>query len=459
MNKRHRHNKGRRSNNAPRPLDTTPFMLTIDNLSHDGRGVGRQDGKAIFVTGALPGEIVEVERTQQHAKFDEAKVREWQQESSERVDAPCPHYQQCGGCELQHLSPESQLRFKEEQVLSQLRRIGRCVPEQVEAPLHASSSHYRRSARIGINQRSNGEVVLGFRRPQSNKLTNIDRCYVLDEALNDFLEAFRPLLEQNEKARNLTHIQLSWLGEQGIAILRVVKAVSDDWLHACHELCAQHQLTLYLDEGQGPAPYQGAASDLGYSLSQGINIAISPGDFFQVNADINQAMIDTALEWLAIDKDDHLLDLFCGAGNFSLPLAQQAAQVTGIEGVSAMVNAAKANAANNQLKNCAFFHADLTDDLRQQTWYKQPFSKILLDPPRTGAAKVVENIGQYGASHILYVSCNPAALARDTEALQAQGYSLAKFCIANMFPHTAHIESLALFVKSKNKKKVKSAQL
>jgi len=437
---------------APRrqaaPVPSEPIELTIQGMSHDGRGVAHYNGKTVFVSGALPGEEVHALIEKQHRRFDEARCSELITHSEHRAQPVCKHYEQCGGCDLQHLNAPQQIIEKQGIVLNQLSRLGKVAPEQIDTPLTSPSEHYRRSARLGINQRQrDDEVLVGFRRRGSNKILSIDECPVLEERLNQVIPMLRSSFEDAGNIRDITHAEISLGDNDGSITLRVKKRPHSELLDTLTKQAATLNLQLYLDTGEETHPAETAA-DLYYDLDDHkLRLHFLPGDFLQVNRHVNAAMINRALEWLTPSKEDRILDLFSGIGNFTLPLARYAGHVVGVEGIDAMVHRATSNATDNQLDNCEFYRANLSDDLRHHPWFRQGFDKILLDPPRTGALEAIQQLGHYNAKQILYVSCNPAALARDAEALVEQGYQFKRFCVMDMFPHTSHVESLALFEK------------
>lgn len=442
----HRHTA--RRNKPAQPANTTPVELTIEGLSHEGRGIARHEGKTIFVSGALSGETVEARITKHHKRFAEAECTQVIQASPFRSEPVCPHYGVCGGCDLQHLEHAQQIEEKQAIVLDQLQRLGKVQPEQIESPLRSQPENYRRAARLGINQlQRDGSVVIGFRRRGSNKLTSIDHCPVLNEKLNQVISLLNEGLQDVENVRNITHAEVVMGDDEGALTLRTKKRLPDELISTLTAAVEDIQLKLYLDDGKQAQPAAEPAQ-LNYALSDhDISLNFEPGDFLQVNAAVNTQMIQRAIDWLELQKDDRVLDLFSGIGNFTLPMARYAGEVVGVEGSDTMVNRATTNAKYNQLENTNFYKGDLSSDLRHHHWYNQGFNKILLDPPRTGALEAIKQLQHYNADRILYVSCNPAALARDAAELVSQGYRFTRFCVMDMFPHTSHVESLALFEK------------
>lgn len=450
-----RYKSRNKSHKQPKPqnqsLPTEPVEIKIESLSHDGRGVGRYDGKATFVSNALPGETVLALLNQAKSKFNEAVTTEIIDSSENRISPSCPHYEQCGGCDLQHLNPESQIALKQSQVLEQLQRIGQSTPEEILPPLRSAVTHYRRSARIGVNQLSDGEPIVGFRRRHSNLLCQIDNCEVLDARLENIFSTVRNKLQDSGDVKPITHIEID-LGDSGIAgnegfmNVRLKKNISDEQKSIFQAIAEQYKLTLgFIGNEVEPAP---PATDIGYQLGPD-TLYFRSGDFIQVNAGINHQMVNLANELLEIKPGDRVLDLFCGLGNFSIPMARNGAQVTGIEGNSSMVQQAQLNAEHNKIEGCEFHCGNLAKELNGLHWYRKGYNKILLDPPRAGAATIIPQLTALTPEKVLYISCNPGALARDSRSFKEQGYTLKQFLVMDMFPQTHHLESMALFVKGK----------
>ncbi|WP_051298404.1 23S rRNA (uracil(1939)-C(5))-methyltransferase RlmD [Marinobacterium litorale] len=428
-----------------------PVQLDINNLSGEGRGVGRSEGKTVFVEGALPGERVDAEIIRRHKRFDEARLIHLLAPSSERQSPPCQYYGRCGGCQLQHLESDAQIRYKQAQVLEQLQRFAGIQPQSIEPALHGDSLSYRRTARIGINQRGDGEVIIGFRQSGTHRLQDIESCPVLLTPINQLIGRLRQVLSDCGKIKHLTHAEVSWGDDSGILCLRITRRLMPDLQQSLLALTAELGFQLVIEDNDGhyhlldPNPHTPT-----YTLkAQTIELEFEAGDFLQVNPAMNAAMVERAVEWLSPSPSDRVLDLFCGLGNFTLPLARHAASVIGVEGSETMVNRARSNAARNGITNVELFRSDLSADIRETGWYHQGqregFDLILLDPPRTGAAEAIDHLVHYQARRILYIACDPGALVRDAKALQSAGYHLTRFCIVDMFPHTAHVESMALF--------------
>ncbi|PIE24274.1 MAG: 23S rRNA (uracil(1939)-C(5))-methyltransferase RlmD [Neptuniibacter caesariensis] len=436
---------------APRKAKQTallPEEISITGLSHEARGVAKHNGKTLFIAGALPGERVKFEIKKQHRRFDEADCTDVIEASPDRAEPICEHYADCGGCDLQHLKHEKQIESKQRQVLDQLARLGKFQPTEILPPLTSKDRNYRRSCRLGINQLiRDGRPIVGFRRKSSHKLLQIDNCPVLAEPLNNILRALPSVLATENNFKEITHAELSYGDTEGAMTLRVKKTPAPQLTAKLQQLAETNGFRLYFDNGQQITAYAGEAKLTYQHAKTGSTLGFQPGDFIQVNAAVNDAIVDRALDWLDPKHADRILDLFSGIGNFTLPIATLAGSVVGVEGVDEMVHRAGENARTANLNNCEFYRADLSQDLRALPWYKQGFNKALLDPPRTGALEVIKQLKQHNIQSLLYVSCNPAALARDGAELVKQGYSASKFCVADMFPHTSHVESLILFQK------------
>lgn len=429
---------------------TLPEQIEITGLSIEGRGTARIDGKLIFVSGALPNETVSAKLVKSGKRFDEAEVNEIFLASKDRVAPLCKHYQSCGGCDLQHIDSAKAVELKQEQILSILEHQANITPIAVDVPiLSTQTSGYRRSARVGINQRETGELLIGFRRSASNKLVNIDHCPVLTERMNEFLSALRETLEPFDKLKMLTHLELVD-GDSGLnAEIRSIKGLSQELSLALTELAKSTQTNLRLALDSQTIELN-RCFEPSYQLKmQSLNLEFDSTDFLQVNADINQQMINRALDWLKPTTTDQVLDLFSGLGNFSLPLAQLSARVTAIEGSNKMVERSLQNAERNGISNIEAYRADLSQITPSVHWLNRSYDLIVLDPPRTGAAAIIPALEQQKPRAILYVACDPMSLVRDAQTLVAQGYKLSRLAVADMFPQTHHIETLALFEANK----------
>ncbi len=451
--------------NAPRKRETQGQSridmrlgeFTIDRLSHDGRGIASQEGKTLFIEGALAGERVTARQLAEHPRFIEARMDQLLEASPERVDPPCAHFSLCGGCQLQHMSPGHQLQMKQQALLDQVERWAGLTPAKVLAPVTSASQGYRSRARLGVWYESDGSITLGFRQKGSNQLTPINNCLVLAPALNQLLSPLHAWLTGLKAAKAITHIELIRSEHTCAAIFRHTKSLAVADLEGLVKLAEAHQLQVWLEpsDKQGLRNLAGELVDprLSYTLDNCGELSFHPQDFTQVNPEVNRRMVQQALELLQLSASDRVVDFFCGMGNFTLPMARLCQQVTGVEGVEAMVERGRANAQQLGINNIEFFKTDLSGLTHPQVRQLcRQADAILLDPPRDGAKGLVEEIknlganGQLSATRIVYVSCNPATLARDAKLLAEAGFKLAALGVLDMFPHTSHLESMALFL-------------
>jgi len=445
----------KRRNRRGKPLPTESVSIQIDSLSHEGRGVGRIEGKTVFVDAALPGETVEMKYTFQRGKFDEGRCISVENPNQDRVKPPCPHYGVCGGCSMQHLSNDAQITHKQSILKEQLEHFASTQPKEWLAPLQGDLLAYRKKARLGVRYVIKKErTLIGFREKYSNYLADIEECPVLVKSVSDLLHPMSRLIEQMDSRLFIPQIEVACGDEVVCLIVRHLQPISAKDHTAWVEFAKQNNLIIYL-QPKGPKtvhriwPVEDDEAQLSFSLPDyDLEMLMEPLDFTQVNASINQRMILLALDLLEVDSDDNVLDLFCGLGNFTLPLARKANQVVGVEGVQDMVDRGRLNAKHNQLDNVEFFQADLAADLTNAIWLDRDYNKVLIDPARSGALEVIPNIVKINPEKIVYVSCNPATLARDTGELVKSGYKLIKAGVMDMFPHTTHVESIALFEKS-----------
>jgi len=427
-------------------------LAHIESLSHDGRGVAHVNGKALFIEGALPGEQVLFTYIKQRKRYDEAKVEKIIKPSPDRVEPRCAHFNICGGCSLQHLSPTAQIAAKQQVLLDSLKHIGGVEPKTVLAPLTGPSWGYRRRARLGVKfVIKKDKLLIGFREKRSSLLADIGRCEVLHPPVGGLLPALRELIAGLEAYNCIPQIEVAAGDEATALVFRNLAELGNTDLVKLQDFGKQQNMQIYLQPA-GPESVTliwPETAALSYRLPEfNLELFFSPADFVQINADVNRAMISRVIELLQPGAHERVLDLFCGLGNFTLPLARRAAQVTGVEGEAKLIQRAQDNAQHNGIRNAEFHAADLSQDLSGQPWAKQRFDKILLDPPRTGALEIVRQLPVFGASRIVYVSCNPATLARDAQELVQQGYRLLSAGVMDMFPHTTHVESIALFEKT-----------
>lgn len=435
----------RRPRLPPEPVD-----VAIEGLSHEGRGVSHVDGKTVFVHGALPGEHVRMRYTRRHRRFDEARLEAVLEASPDRVEPRCPFFGICGGCSLQHMPPEAQIRFKEGVLLEQLQHIGEVTPQSVLDPLTGPAWGYRRKARLAVKDvPAKGRVLVGFREKHSPYVADMTECHVLDPRVGGRLTELSDLIAGLSCRDRIPQIEVA-VGDAGVALVfRNLRPFTEADHARLASFAQEHELAVYEQPGNEDtvAPIWPEDPVLAYRPAPGEpEIVFQPTDFTQVNAAINEAMVGQALEWLDPQPGDRILDLFCGLGNFSLPLARRADSVVGVEGDPHLVGRARQNAERNGLTNAHFHAADLAQDDTAPDWLDGGFDRILLDPPRSGAAQVLPRIAGLGAGTIVYISCNPATLARDAGTLvHGHGYRLVSAGVMDMFPHTAHVESMAVF--------------
>lgn len=438
-------------------LPETPEPASIETLSHDGRGIARRDGKTTFIDNALPGEEVMFKFTYMRRKFDEGKAVEIVTASPDRVTPPCEHSTLCGGCSLQHMSPAVQVARKEAVLREQLQHFGGLEPEEWLPPLTGPVTGYRSKARLGVKYvEAKGETLVGFREKRNSFIAQLRTCEVLIPDVGHRLSELRTLMHSLESCSRIPQIELA-AGDDDVAlIIRHLDPLPETDQQALVGFCQNLGWHCYLQPGNESTVHRVWPEDgeqrLYYSHpSAGVELAFHPTDFTQVNAEINRKMVPLALDLLDISPEHTVLDLFCGLGNFTIPAAKRAGKVVGVEVSQAMVERGYENARRNGLENLEFHAWDLSQDVSGQAWARQAYDRILIDPPRTGALEMVKLMPRLGASRIVYVSCNPATLARDAGELMALGYRLKAAGVMDMFPHTTHVESIAVFEKAKKK--------
>lgn len=428
----------------PKTINKKHQEILITKMDYQGIGIGQLGKLTTFIPGVLPGEKAVVQITQQKKNYAKAKLIKRLSSSEQRIDAFCPYFSRCGGCALQHLSHQAQLEVKEKGLTTLLQRAistldGNTLNENLRVQrILADPMHYRRSARLSIFK---GKI--GFRETASKHIVDIETCPVLAKPLDALLPEIRTLLLAMKTP--LGHLELILADNTIVLYLRANKALTDKEKLALEEWCKQRSVSGYLAHTSDKLEHLCGESPF-YEID-GLKVYFEPKDFIQVNARVNDAMVKQALEWLEVDTQDRVLDLFCGIGNFSLPLAKYAKQVVGVEGINAMVDRALKNAQLNGLNNVHFYQANLEESIASKPWAEAGFNKVLLDPARAGAADVLPHIAQIEPQKIVYVSCNPATLASDTKILVEKGYQVQKIGILDMFPHTGHVESMLLFAK------------
>lgn len=434
-------------------LPQEPVRAVIDSFTHDGRGVARVEGKPVFIDGALPGEEVSFIYTDLRRDYAEGKVDTVLRAAPGRVEPRCPSFGVCGGCSFQHLADAAQIEEKQKLLVEQFRRIGKIEDVPLFPPLTGPAWGYRHKARLGVkNVPKKGRVLVGFREKASPYIADLDFCPVLHPKVGERLRDLSELIGDLSLKDRLPQIEVAVGDERAALVFRVLEDPTEDDRAKLKAFGAGFGFDIYLQR-QGPDSVVSLYPDdppmLSYALpEQEVIFRFKPTEFTQVNVDINRKMVARVMEILAPEAGDRVLDLFCGLGNFTLPIARKAAFAAGVEGGKEAVERARQNALDNSLANVEFHVADLTKPLEGLPWAERRYDKILLDPSRAGAEEVLVGVPRWGASRIVYVSCNPSTLARDAGILVHQhGYRLIRAGVMDMFPQTAHVESIALFEK------------
>lgn len=431
--------------------------INIDKVDLNGCGVGRYQKKPVFVTGSLSNETVEVRFIEQKNKYILAKLLKVIKVSPHRVVAKCQHYSLCGGCDLQHIDYDEQLLFKQNKVAELFSRSG--ISSELinqlpwQKPIKSKQWHYRRKSRIGVQFDKNSKAIIGFRQKATNQLVAVKSCPVLVKPACDIFPILNDLLAKLTVKKAIGHIEVISADDKAndlTLVVRQIRAISPHDRQLWQEYADKYAWAVQFLESKKDQENRSdtlklTADELSYKLPDDITINFANSDFIQINQQVNLAMIEQALNWLQLEANDQVLDLFCGLGNFSLPLAKKVANVVGVEGVQVMVDKAQANATNNQIENCQFYQADLNSNWLSTAWAKNNFTKVLLDPARAGAEQAVEQVAQLNVATILYVSCDPRTLARDSKILLDKGYKMVKIGLIDMFSQTKHVETMVLF--------------
>jgi len=434
------------------------IQATIEKLSHDARGIARIAGKVTFIEGTLPGELVTFEYIRKKKDFDEGRLVSIIEPSKDRVTPRCPHYTYCGGCALQHVNEPTQINIKQTQLMDLFKRVSHVLPAEILPPLSGDHWHYRHKARLSVRYvEKNQKVFVGFREKKNPRLiAEINQCFILSRKFEPLLRELSPFILSMDAKRSIAQIEVA-VGEDSVALIfRHMEPLSLKDENALSEFGRLFSIRIFLQSG-GPDTvclfYPAQASEfLTYTLAQQQMLyQFHPTDFTQINPTLNRLMVTKALELLELSPHDVVLDLFCGLGNFSLPVASLCHHVLGVEGSKQMVLRAEMNARLNQITNVSFQCANLEDETVFEAFKSVNANKILIDPPRAGALAFVNQIHLLNPEYLLYISCEPATLARDTQILvHEKGYSLTAAGIMDMFSHTAHVESIALFQKRKD---------
>jgi 23S rRNA (uracil1939-C5)-methyltransferase len=436
----------RRPPRLPEPLE----RVGVDSLAHDGRGVAHVDGKAVFIDGALPGETVGIEYLATHRHYDEASACAVHIPSPHRVEPRCAHFGVCGGCSLQHLEAGEQILAKQQTLLDNLQRIGRVTPAKVLEPLRGPVWGYRGRARLGVKDViKKGRVLVGFREKRSAFVADLQRCEVLHAAVGTRLPDLAELIAGLQARARIPQVEVAVTDRVTALVFRHLEALCEADIEKLKTFAGEQHFNVYLQPG-GPdsvRPLWPEDSTLSYALpGEDVELEFGPTDFTQVNTEINRLAVARVLQLLAAEAGHRVLDLFCGLGNFTLPLARHAIEAVGVEGDASLVARARRNAQRNGIANATFHLADLAVRQTEAPWVGQRYERVLLDPPRSGAAVVLDVVGNIRPDRVVYVSCHPGSLARDAGRLVGEfGYRLLAAGVMDMFPHTAHVESIALF--------------
>ncbi len=428
-----------------------PIAL-IESLDHEGRGIAHVDGKVIFIEDALPGERVEYRSYQRKPKYEQATATAILKASPLRVTPPCPHFGVCGGCSMQHLDPSAQTAVKQRVLEDAFAHIGKLAPEVLYPPITSATWGYRHRARLSVRYvAKKGGVLVGFHEKRSSYVALMHECRVLPKAVSDLIDPLKALVEGMSGRDRLPQIEISIGDGQVVLVLRHLEPLSADDQQALRDFADTHGIVWYL-QPKGPATahlfHPLETPPLAYSLPEyDLTLRFSPTEFTQVNHGVNNLLVRRAMALLQPQPGERIADMFCGLGNFTLPIARSGATVVGIEGSKELVERARANAELNGLADrCEYGVANLFDATPESLAALGHFDKMLIDPPRDGAAELVRSLGEDGPKRIVYVSCKPSTLARDAAILiHEKGYVLKGAGIANMFPHTSHVESIALF--------------
>ena len=440
-----------RRRNRRKNLPPETAKATIESLAHDGRGVAHLNDKTVFITEALPGEEVIFEYVKKKKNYDEGRVKDIIKASDDRVEPGCQHYTICGGCSFQHLEPQKQILAKQKILIDQFKHIAKIEDVELWPALTGPYWGYRHRARLGVKDVvKKGRVLVGFREKASPFLAEIEQCEVLHPSVGQRLMDLSALVGQLSIKDKVPQIEVSICDHRTALVFRILAPLSAQDEVTLKQFETSADVDIYT-QSKGPdtiAALSGEKAPLSYQLPNEVVLYFGPSDFVQVNVEINRSMIHRALDTLELNSNDNVLDLFCGLGNFTLPMARVAGHVTGVEGSDDLIKRAQVNAEKNDLLNVDFYTTNLMEAVDDEPWVKKKYNKVLIDPPRLGAKEMLHYLPTWGAEQVLYVSCNPSTLARDSAILVNElGYKLKKAGVMDMFPQTSHVESMALFEK------------
>ncbi|QDP02007.1 23S rRNA (uracil(1939)-C(5))-methyltransferase RlmD [Thalassotalea sp. PS06] len=435
---------------SPKRQNNTEQKIQVDILRFDmnGDGVARHGQKSVFVAGALPGETVEAKVVCEQSKFIRAKAIKVSNANAQRITPDCKHFYQCGGCDFQHMDGELELSVKKQKIDEVFKRNAGAENLPWQPPVVSEPWHYRRKARIGVQYNRLNEPSIGFRQKNSKHITPIKSCPTLVRPLADVFPPLQKLIEQLAGRQVIGHVEAFYTAYVTL-VFRYLGKLSEKNRQSLRQFGLEHDYRiLVVDDQQTIDLSANGNSQLSYQIDD-CQLYFSPRDFIQVNAELNKAMVEQAIAWLSLDMNDSVLDLFCGLGNFSLPIAKRVNSLVGVEGVQEMVDRATANAKANGVNNCQFYQADLNAENLVWPWQENlAFNKVLLDPARAGAIGAIKPIAELGVDKVLYISCDAATMARDSQLLLASGYKLEKIALLDMFAQTRHVETMALFHKT-----------
>ena len=437
----------RRGGRRRKPVE--PRQVTIEAMSHEGRGIAHINGKTVFVFGALLGETVMIQVLKSNRNFDQATTLEVIEASPLRITPRCEAFQVCGGCSLQHLDNDDQVELKQRSLLEMMAHAG-LEAEQILPPLRAGAWGYRRKARLGVKHvEKKGRVLVGFRERNTPFIADMRRCEVLLPEVGHKLELLSEFIGTLDARAQIPQIEVAADADRVQLIFRHLQPLGERDLELLTAFAREHDFWIMLQPG-GPDTVRSLYPEQQELYLQpcgdnDIRIGFNALDFVQVNSEINRKMVAQALDLLDLEPGHSTLDLFCGLGNFTLPMAQRCARVCGVEVDQAMLERARSSALANHIDNTEYHCADLTQPDPNMGWMRQQYDRILLDPPRSGALEMVQSIERFNAERILYVSCQPSSLVRDAAIICAQGYRMSRLGIMDMFPQTAHVEAMAVF--------------
>ena len=423
----------------------------IESLDQEGRGIAHVEGKVVFIEGALPGELVTYSPHKKTPTYDIANVTRVLKPSFMRVDPKCRYFGVCGGCSMQHVEPGAQVAAKQRVLEDSLERIGKVQPDVILPAIHGPAWGYRQRARMSARYvPKKGGALVGFHEKRSGYIVDMERCEVLAPHISALIRPLREVIGSLSIRDRMPQVEMALGDEVDVLVLRVMDPLSGEDETLLKAFADQYRVQWWL-QPKGPDTaypfYPLDAPELYYSLPEfNVIMPFRPTEFTQVNSAINRALVRRVIGLLGPRPGERIADLFCGLGNFTLPIARRGAEVLGVEGSKGLVQRAQANAVRNHLPNAAFIEADLFEMTPESLAELGHFDKMLIDPPRDGASEVVKSLGDNPPRRIVYVSCNPATLARDAAVLvNSKGYTLKAAGVVNMFPHTAHVESVALF--------------